>query len=98
MQVDDRYTISDLIWLMHTYIRNMNDEETPIITLEKYLITNISNLSNEDMGRLLECYQLKGRISRNVYEIVIKPYIIRNKMDSMENLIDMVKFTICSES
>jgi len=27
LQVDDRYTISDLIWLMHTYIKNMNDTD-----------------------------------------------------------------------
>lgn len=72
---------------MHTYIRNMNDDEQPIISLEKYLITHKPQLSHEDMSRLIECYQLKGRISPNLYNIFIKPYIIRNKMGTMENLI-----------
>ena len=43
-------------------------------------------------------YQLKGRINKSIYELFIKPYIVKTKMINIEDLIDMVKFTICSES
>jgi len=45
----------------------------------------------------MDSYQLKGKINKNIYENILKPYIIRNKMGSLENLIDMVKFNICSQ-
>ena len=44
----------------------------------------------------MECYLLKGRINKNLYNCYLKPYIVTHKMSTIEDLIDMVKFVICS--
>lgn len=46
----------------------------------------------------MKAYELKGRINKNIYEIIIKPYILKEKMDTIDNLIEMIRFTVCSES
>jgi hypothetical protein len=98
LQVEEGYALGDLLWLVHAYVRNMNDDEQGIARLEKYLITQRPKLSAEDMGHLMAVYQLKGRINKTIYELFVKPYMLRHKMANMEDLIDCVKFTICSES
>lgn len=46
----------------------------------------------------MEVYELKGAVNKNVYQMYIRPYILKYKMGSLGDLISMIKFTICSES
>jgi hypothetical protein len=98
LRITDSYSLNDLLWLMQAYVKNMNDSPQGIAILEQHLVTERPVLSAEDIDLLIEAYQLKGGINKNIYQIYIKPHILRHKMAAMDDLIDMIKFTICSES
>lgn len=76
----------------------MNDDEVIISKTEKYLLTMRMPLANQDIERLMNAYTLKGRIQQNIYKEYIKPYIISSKMNQSKDVIDSIRFLICSEA
>ena len=45
----------------------------------------------------MDSYQLKGGINPIIYKDIIKPYIYKNKMSEIGDVIELVKFAVCSE-
>ena len=98
LQISEEYSLNDIIWLLHAYVRNMNDSEQVIAKFERHLVTHRYTLDKEEINMLMNTYELKGNINRGIYDLFIKPHILKEKMAKIEDLIEMVKFTVNSES
>lgn len=42
-------------------------------------------------------YELKGKISKPLYSSIIRPYLFKCKMGTIEDVIDSIRFVVCSE-
>ncbi len=46
---------------------------------------------------LLRLYELKGRVNKLVYSQHIKPYLLRHKMKELGDIIETIRFVVCSD-
>lgn len=76
----------------------MYDDEVIISKVEKYLLTMRITLADHNIERLMNAYALKGRIQQNIYKEYIKPYIINTKTKHLKDVVECIRFLICSEA
>lgn len=46
----------------------------------------------------MRTYSLRGRIDKSLYQLLIRPYLLRHKMKDSQGIVEAIKFTILSES
>lgn len=45
----------------------------------------------------MRLYELKGRVNKLVYAQHLKPYLLKHKMKDLGDIIESIKFVVCSE-
>lgn len=88
--------ISNVIWLLETSIKELCDDDILIGKVEKYLLTMKATIKDEDLEKFINMYKIKGNINEIIYEKYLKEYILKNKMNSFDSVIDVFEFYVYS--
>ena len=97
LNAGDAEQVSELMWLFETSIKAMCDDEVMVSKFEKAILTMRLPMGIEDIERMLVAYELKGRVSLQIYEQYLKPYLLE-RMKDYNDIVRALKFLICSEA